>query len=298
MPRLKFWKRWRGFTLIELLVVIAIIAILISLLLPAVQKVREAAARTQSLNNLHQIVLATHGLHDAYRRLPPALGNFPSAGGGTNNWSPPSVSGGGQYNVTIQYVMLPFIEQQPLFNQQVMGWGQTSGTPVPTYLAPADPSLPATGTTGNQGYCCYAANVCAFGLTPGGSMKILSSFPDGMSNTIFFTEWYAICGGQNRTYNTTSGSNYSYTGQSPWGGNTSVNWGSPPFNPPSSPPQFAPTVNGGCNYYNQVQGMTSATILVGMGDGSARGVSPGTSSGTWNSAFLPNDGQPLGTDWE
>jgi prepilin-type N-terminal cleavage/methylation domain-containing protein len=104
MTRPNPWPRRRGFTLIELLVVIAIIAVLIGLLLPAVQKAREAAARTQTINNLKQIGLGCQLFHDSNNRM--ALNG--------DNSNPP-------YSWSWAFVILPYIEQKDLYNAAVAG---------------------------------------------------------------------------------------------------------------------------------------------------------------------------------
>jgi prepilin-type N-terminal cleavage/methylation domain-containing protein len=116
----------RGFTLIELLVVIAIIAILIGLLLPAVQKVRVAAARMKSHNNLKQIILGFHNFHDA-------RGWLPWQGPPRTNWAASMTWTDGRDKGTWAYQILPFIEQQAAYNSCGFfhyTWYHT----VPTYL--------------------------------------------------------------------------------------------------------------------------------------------------------------------
>ncbi len=198
MARLSRWIRQRGFTLIELLVVIAIIAILIGLLLPAVQKVREAAARISDANNLKQMSLALHSCNDANGKLPCTVGYFP----GTGPASTPPPSGHG----TLLYFLLPYIEQGNLYNasQFAAGNSYSAGqTVVKSYISPGDPSMPGNDMlNGPRGATSYAANYYVFdsGNDPNGSgnsssqASIPATFMDGQSNTIVFAEWYTACG--------------------------------------------------------------------------------------------------------
>jgi prepilin-type N-terminal cleavage/methylation domain-containing protein len=191
-----------AFTLIELLVVIAIIAILIGLLLPAVQKIREAAARMQSSNNLHQIALALHNTHDTYGVFPPVTVNawrdF-NQGGGTTGvdytgpYLPHNPATAGADKTTFFYCLLPYLEQGNL-HDETPSWdiyyihGQRRDDPtkmvgsqtVKVYQAPNDSSpyqqinwsWPYTGTQNpeqvfTQTLASYAPNAQVFGTKTG-----------------------------------------------------------------------------------------------------------------------------------
>src|SRR5882672_578780 len=124
MARVQEWVPLRqqgrergGFTLIELLVVIAIIAILIGLLLPAVQKVREAAARAKCQNNLKQIALGAHNYESAYQNLPPGLVGAPPQTGWSQNYP----------NHGALSFLLPYIEQDNIYKAFTQYLG---GTPI------------------------------------------------------------------------------------------------------------------------------------------------------------------------
>jgi len=198
----------RAFTLIELLVVIAIIAVLIGLLLPAVQKVREAAARAKSQNNLKQIALAVHNYNDAYQgKLPPLidLGTNAPTGWGYNS---------------LFFNILPYIEQDNVYRvfqrQTPALYARNNGNPngaaktiISTYLSPADSTasngttmtianLPAIAgqpsntaiTNAEFATTSYAANGMVFKGNSGGLPR---TFVDGTSNTVMFAERYQVC---------------------------------------------------------------------------------------------------------
>ncbi|HEY1860093.1 MAG TPA: DUF1559 domain-containing protein [Gemmataceae bacterium] len=157
-----------GFTLIELLVVIAIIAILIGLLMPAVQKVRAAAARVGCMNNLHQIGLAAHNFHDVNKGLPPgylATAYYPDTAPG---W------GWGAY-------LLPYIEQDNVYNQidftQPVQSQPAIRVMIKTYLCPADnpPSGPFPITDATLTTLCLAAP-CSYAATVGQDASEVDAF--------------------------------------------------------------------------------------------------------------------------
>ncbi len=325
----------RGFTLIELLVVIAIIGILIALLLPAVQKVREAANRAKCTNNLKQLGLAAHNFHDANGKLPPLYGwnstsNMPQSGGAFG---------------TVLFHLLPYVEQDNLYKASsvtatvngvtITAYAASEITsineqPVPVFQCPSDPSMDNGHPSGQAaGGASYAGNFFAFGTATGsyaggigvppytvtswswyGANRIPASFPDGTSNTVLFTEKYARC--EHPPGSTTGGgtmwahptTNLAASGQSWWpvvAAPDFVKYNADCIGPNQGALfQIQPTpfegTNGICDFSRAATGHPGG-IQVCLADGSVRNVASGISATTWWYAFTPAGGEVMPSDW-
>jgi prepilin-type N-terminal cleavage/methylation domain-containing protein len=293
-------KARHGFTLIELLVVIAIIAVLIGLLLPAVQKVRESAARLQSANNLKQLGLAVMLYEGQINKFP---GDVDSTRYG--------------FPVSAMWQLLPYVEQKGLWDvsgASPEAYRANAGTVVPVFIAPLDRSMPTRtisigGFDWAQGN--YGTNHAVFG-TPGNTStgnfqsttssfdnpkRKMSGIPDGASNTLMMGERYAKCssGGSLWAYRNIdpAPTNPGYSG---WARMSffPVNWTTNNISTPFTtvPPQNQPSV-ANCSPYN-LQAFTYAGCQISMCDGSVRNLKTSISSTVWYAICWPNDGIAVG----
>ncbi|HWG42312.1 MAG TPA: DUF1559 domain-containing protein [Gemmataceae bacterium] len=300
----------RGFTLIELLVVIAIIAILIGLLLPAVQKVREAAARMQCGNNLKQLALGMHNYHDTY-------GTFPAG------MSPGTVNFGNSYCCwgTWQVAILPFIEQQNAFNRYVNYGGNDSTGPrygaapntqvtkqrFKAMTCPSDMSNAPLGGITSHNYAVNYGNTGIYqpsSVVSGGSTAVFGGAPfspslgtkltvitDGTSNTLMLSEliqgqrsdlrgfgWWGPGGG----FSTLAGPNSSIPDA------PAQNCDPNAPNPPCANATSNATIN------QSARSRHTQGVNIALCDGSIRFVSNAVFLGTWRSLGTSQGGEVFG----
>lgn len=264
----------KGFTLIELLIVLAIIGIVLGLLLAAAQKVREAAARLESSNNLRQIILATHYHAEGHKqRLPEMkLGTYP-----------------------LFLKILPYFEQAKPLEQY---WSSRGPVRISVYVSPADFTYDGRELSGIS----YAANWQVFGRR---SPTMHTAFRDGTSNTIAFAEHYAQC---RRDYyflycvdSVTVFNSYGRRAtfaDEELGDIVPVTTGQPPVSRGSEPGvTFQAGPRQSMCRTDLAQTPHASGMLVALGDGSVRVLAPRMSPETYWAAVTSDRREAPGSDW-
>jgi prepilin-type N-terminal cleavage/methylation domain-containing protein len=266
----------RGFTLIELLIIIVIMAVLLTLLLAAVQKVREAAVRVQSMNNIRQIILAVTAYsagHD--NRLPGIV----------------------DYETPFLVAILPYLEEGNAYRT----WQSNLSQPlfVRMYLSPADPTLPealADRGVGPLGFSSYAANYQVFKNNP----ILAATIPDGTSQTIAIAEHYAAnCDGFAYLLTRATPDTLSHrTTFADVSDVEPVTSGTPPMSVASFSHhkfQVAPLPQYCIGII--AQGPHPSGMLAALCHGSLRPLAGGMAETTYWAAVTPAGGEVLGPDW-
>jgi prepilin-type N-terminal cleavage/methylation domain-containing protein len=279
LPRSVTFRRRSGFTLIELLVVIAIIAVLIALLLPAIQKVREAANRTECMNNVKQLLVAVQNYADVFGGVLPSSSMYLPVYSNFN------------------FLLLPYLEQSAMYDNGIKA-GDASvdrNFPLKVFLCPSDPSNNTGITNGVWAISNYQHNYAVFAYpsaTPSpwySTQYTIGNIPDGLSNTAALAEHYGNCNSGTTFslrdypsgYFLQYASIFNVFGQQKGSAFSVI--------------QYQPTV-AKCVYYYSGTGHTGG-MVAGMMDGSIRTVSSSVSQLTWWQVCQPADGAPLGSDW-
>jgi hypothetical protein len=253
--------RRRGLTPIQLIVLLAVLLILFGLLVPVIQRIRSAASQAQSENNLRQCALAIHNVHDAFKGMPPVVGQFANKSG------------------SLHFFILPYIEQNQLYNnaQNAVWDNDVWSNRIDVYVDPRDPTAPVgdvyqswLGTTN------YPGNWMVFKDGKGGTT--FAQIPDGTSNTLMFAQRYQVCNGA----------------PTAWGYPSLYTW-APMFAyyNQSVPQRLSSASDCDATRPQAIAGV----LLTAFCDGSSRNINLQVSAQTWANLCDPADGNVLGNDF-
>jgi type II secretory pathway pseudopilin PulG len=261
-------RRRGGFTPLELIVVLAILLLGLAFFAPLMARLRGSASQAQSMNNIKQLTLGTINLADTYRgKLPAAAGAFFPAR--------PENTG------TVHYYILPYIEQQPLFNKaggfEGSPWqDNVAATPLGLFVDPADTSAPPSFAF--KGWLATTNYPCNWMVFKDGTNRYPASITDGTSNTLMFAQRSQMCNGE----------------PTAWGYADTYFW-TPMFAYYSTDKfQSAPSPDN-CDP-RRPQSVGRAAILIGFCDGSAHAIRPEISAATWYALCTPSNGDIFNLD--